>query len=215
MMVQLATDAHLSEEMHSVNGHCPLQFTTARLLLREWAMADLPVFHAIAADPEVMRYITGKPTTLEESQTLLQQAITRNHSRPRQGYGMAIVLRDEVSLAAARERQHDRLIGRCSLIIDSKEPCSAALGYHLARADWGQGYATEAARTLVEFAFTRLGLHRLYAECRPENVASVRVMEKLGMRCEGILRGNRYLNGQWCDTLVCSILEEEWRSTTR
>ncbi len=94
--------------------------------------------------------------------------------------------------------------------MDKAGATEADIGYELAGAQWGQGYATEAARALVHFGFTRLRVHRIWAACVAENSASAHVMEKLGMQLEGRQREKEYFKGRWWDTLVYSILEQEW-----
>ena len=86
----------------------------------------------------------------------------------------------------------------------------AELGYEIDPAYWGQGYATEAARKMLAFGFGELRLHRIWATCLLENVASARVLGKLGLQQEGRLREHRWMKGRWWDSLVFSILEQEW-----
>ena len=84
------------------------------------------------------------------------------------------------------------------------------LTYLYARLFWGRGYATEAARAILAYAFRDLDLHRVYATCRPANVGSSRVLEKLGMRREGHLVQHRWMKGRWQDSLLYAILDDEW-----
>ena len=85
------------------------------------------------------------------------------------------------------------------------------LGYCFARAAWGQGYASEAAHLIVGFGFESLGIHRVWAECDSENAASLRVLDKLGMRREGLFMHNCQIRGEWRDTALYAILEDEWK----
>jgi [ribosomal protein S5]-alanine N-acetyltransferase len=82
----------------------------------------------------------------------------------------------------------------------------------LRRDRWGYGYATEAMQAMLQFGFQSLGLHRISDFCDPENQASIRVMEKVGMRREGHLVQNHYTKGRWWDSVVYAILAEEWRT---
>ena len=86
----------------------------------------------------------------------------------------------------------------------------ADLGYELDPRYWENGYATEAARALLAFGFQELGLHRIWAQCIAENVASAHVLEKIGMQQEGHLRQNEWMQGRWWDTLLYAILETEY-----
>lgn len=81
-----------------------------------------------------------------------------------------------------------------------------ALGFVIARQHWGQGYATEAARAVLLLAFTELGLERVEATCRPGNQGSQRVLVKLGMHQEGLLRSHLLIRGHRADSLLFSAL---------
>jgi ribosomal-protein-alanine N-acetyltransferase len=80
------------------------------------------------------------------------------------------------------------------------------MGYTISRAYWGQGYATEAVRELVRFAFEEMGLVRLEALCLPGNQASVRVLEKAGMQFEGLLHGYQTWKGMPADLCMYAIV---------
>ena len=83
--------------------------------------------------------------------------------------------------------------------------------YVLNRNFWNKGYVTEAVKRVIDFGFSELGLHRIYATLAPENVTSVRVLEKAGMRREGHLREHKYIKGEWRDSLLYAIFESERR----
>jgi RimJ/RimL family protein N-acetyltransferase len=72
---------------------------------------------------------------------------------------------------------------------------------------------TEAARAVLRFGFTELKLHRIFATCRPANIGSARVLEKLGMQREGHFRQHRWMKGAWHDSYLYAILDHEWRPT--
>ena len=91
-------------------------------------------------------------------------------------------------------------------------PSEADIGYEIASAQWGHGYATEAVEALLAFGFQTLQLQRVWAFCLDENTASWRVMERAGLRREGLLRENVWLRGRWWDTAVYGVLAEEWRA---
>jgi ribosomal-protein-alanine N-acetyltransferase len=104
----------------------------------------------------------------------------------------------------------DRLVGRVGLGISEPDLREAVLWFTLHPAEWGQGYITEAARALVNAGFRELHLHRICAECDPENIGSWRVLEKIGMRREGHLRENAWIKGEWVDSLIYAVLDREW-----
>ena len=88
---------------------------------------------------------------------------------------------------------------------------TADFGCTLNRRYWNNGYATEGARVLLGVAFTKLGLHRVWAICDVRNHASYRVMEKLGMRREAWFKKDVWQKGEWRDSYLYAILAEEWR----
>jgi len=103
-------------------------------------------------------------------------------------------------------------IGNCGVRTDEPGALVGDIGYELNPKYWGRGYATEAARAMLAFGFDTLGLHRVWAECVAGNLASRRVLEKLGMTLEGRLRENKHIDGRWHDTLIYAILEHEHHS---
>ena len=169
-----------------------------RLTLREFEPADWEALHAIESRPEVAQYQSFTARTPEESRQYVLDAIEGATDDPRLTVDLAVILAAE-----------NRLIGRCGLGMGD-EPREAILWYTMHPDEWGRGYTTEAARTMVDFGFRALGLHRVWADCDPENVASWRVLEKLGMRREGHLVENAWIKGEWADSLIYAILDREW-----
>jgi [ribosomal protein S5]-alanine N-acetyltransferase len=175
---------------------------TGRLSLRPFEEPDWHAMHAIAADPEVARFMPSDPRTEHETRDLVQWMIQGPNDHPPH-YDFAVLLQADGTL-----------IGSCSLGRRYDEVDQAELSYMLNRAYWGHGYATEAAHAVLTYGFTELGLHRVFATCRPSNSASVRVLEKLGMQREGYLRQHRWMKGHWQDSLLFAVLDHEWRSQT-
>jgi [ribosomal protein S5]-alanine N-acetyltransferase len=112
---------------------------------------------------------------------------------------------------AVVETETSRLVGVASLVI-KREHRRAELGYWIALNRWNQGYATESNQCLVDFGFEVLGLHRIEARHFLRNPASGRVMEKLGMRIEGIERDWAVKGDHYESMALYSILEPEWRA---
>jgi RimJ/RimL family protein N-acetyltransferase len=140
---------------------------TARLTLRGLAGDGLDAYAAMAGDAEVMRYIGG---ALDRAQSWRQIALHVGHWSLR-GYGNWAI-----------ERTADGvLLGRCGLWRPEGWP-GLEIGWKLARHAWGQRYATEAARAAMSWAWTTLDAPRLISVIHPENGASIRVAERLGLR---------------------------------
>ena len=115
---------------------------------------------------------------------------------------------------AVVETKSGRLVGVASLVLNRAHR-RGELGYWIALDRWNQGYATESNRCLMDFGFEVLGLHRIEARHFIRNPASGRVMQKLGMRQEGIERESALKGDHYESLVVYSILEEEWRVTRR
>jgi RimJ/RimL family protein N-acetyltransferase len=146
---------------------------TERLMLRHFNIHDNKPLYSIFGDAEVMSFGDGVQTKAW-IKTWLHTCI--EHYYPDWGFGPYAVV----------EQYSQKVIGYCGLHLfsDVDGQPEVELGYRLARAAWGQGYATEAARAVRDFAFASLGLKRLIAMIDPFNVASIRVAEKIGMRYE-------------------------------
>jgi ribosomal-protein-alanine N-acetyltransferase len=144
---------------------------TDRLILRELLRADIDAYHALFSDLEVIRYLPLDGPMPREG---LDGAVERNHAHwERHGYGVWVVCaRDTGSFVGQCGLRHLDDIGETELL------------YTVARAHWNQGLTTEAARASLEFGFARGNLERVIALAVPENRASTRVMEKVGMSFE-------------------------------
>jgi RimJ/RimL family protein N-acetyltransferase len=102
------------------------------------------------------------------------------------------------------------LIADVSLLWASEAHRQGELGFVVHPAHQGRGYATEASRPMLDFAFEALALHRVVGRLEPRNVGSARVLEKLGMRREAQLVENEWVKGEWQSELVYAILAREW-----
>jgi RimJ/RimL family protein N-acetyltransferase len=180
--------------------------TTERLVLREFTVDDWPAVLAYQSDPRYLRYYPPTHTTVDDARAFVRRLVEWQREQPRRRYQMAVVLAAE-----------GRLIGNCGIRMAAPEAPGdtffrADMGYEIAPTHWGQGYATEAARAMLAYGFERLNLYRVWAQCVADNLASARVLEKLGMRLEGRLRDNEQFKGRRWDTLLYAILEPEWRA---
>ncbi len=152
-----------------VSPQTPPRLETSRLLLREWRPGDLNAYAEICADPEAMRFI-GDGQTRSRSGSWREIAMHIGHWALR-GYGQW-----------ALERKEDgAFIGRAGLWNPPGWP-GLEVGWTLARHAWGWGYATEAGEAAIEWAWRTLDTEELISVIQPENAASIRVAERLGMR---------------------------------
>jgi len=176
-----------------------MQLESRRLILREFSMSDWPALNAYTSDPEVVKYMPFGPTTEAQTREHISECLTTAAEQPRRIYELAVVVRAE-----------NYLIGTATIALHPQEWRHASFSYLLHPHYWGYGYATEAMRTLINFGFRDLHLHRLEDTADTRNQASVRVMEKLGMRREGHLRETIWKDGQWYDEYIYAILAQEW-----
>lgn len=174
---------------------------TQRLHLREFVWGDLEAVYAYQSDPLAVQHLCSGPATREDCGRELALYIAQQAVAPRLRYALAL------ALPASAEA-----LGCCSLKLDSARQRQGELGYILRRAAWGHGYMTEAARALLAFGFEQLGLERVIATCNPANTASIRVLERLGMRYEGLLPQKKWCKGQWRDTSRYALPADEWRA---
>ena len=176
-----------------------MRLRTPRLILRDFETEDWQAVQAYASDAEAVRYRPFGPCTDEETQAVIREAARQVHQPRRTLFDLAIVLAAD-----------NRLIGGCDIGLLANNPDEASLGYGLNRAYWGQGYMTEAARTLLVFGFTELKVRRICADVEPVNTASVRVLEKIGMRCVG--QGQQGIKGEQRTVWHYAIAAEEWQA---
>lgn len=178
-----------------------LTLTGPRLVLRDFAPDDWPDVYAFASPPEAAQFQTWGPHSPEDSRGYVVRAIASAQDDPRLRFRLATVLSAQ-----------GKVIGAGDLKIHSQHFRNGEIGYAIHPDYWGQGYATEVARLLLEFGFASLGLHRIGGTCDPRNIASARVLEKVGMQYEGRLRETLLIRDGWRDSSLYSILEHEWRA---
>lgn len=173
---------------------------TARLLLRPLTLDDAADVFEYARDDEVTRFMTWNThQSIADSIAYLNSVLARYESNSPTPWGVIL-------------RATNRVIGGSGFVTIDEKDLRAEIGYVFARAYWGQGYATEAATAITQFAFGDLGFNRVEALCQVANVASARVMEKVGMSFEGILRQYSLDKDKFRDLKIYSILKQEWRS---
>ena len=176
----------------------PFSIVTERLEIRPWQPADRPAFAALATDPEMMRYMTnGVPWTAAEI-----DAYFKRQAGTLEQHG--------ICLGALVERSTGRVIGLAGLQYLGTTG-DLETGYWVARDLWGNGYATEAASGALRHAFETLGGPRVTAITQPDNRASRRVMEKIGMtflrETTGAALGHRHPE---IEVVLYAIEREEW-----
>ncbi|MET9053751.1 GNAT family protein [Streptomyces bacillaris] len=175
---------------------------TARLRLRPFTATDADALFALHSSAEVMRY-WDSPVWTERARA--QRFLTVCRTIEDEGSGVRLAL----------DRSSDgAFVGWCALTRWNPEYRSASLGYCLDATVWGHGYATEAAHAVLRWAFDTLDLNRVQAETDTRNLASARVLEKVGFVREGTLREECVVNGEVSDTWVFGLLRRDRQPPT-
>ena len=168
-----------------------------RLLLRQHTLEDAPDYFACYADPEVFSYSPlSEETSLASATHTLNRLLTWHQERFLLCW--AIVL-----------KENQRFMGRIQMEDWNDEDHRTAVGYRLGKPYWGNGYATEALRAVIAYLFEQTTVNRIDAVTWRENSASARVLEKAGMRFEGLARQRRFAKGAFRDVKFYAMLRED------
>ena len=175
---------------------------TERLILRKVQIDDVEQMYSNwAKDPENVKYVTWSAhKNIDETKKVISDWISE-YKNPN-CYRWMITLRSNSSV-----------IGNIDVIDSSDENECCEIGYVLSKKYWNNGYMTEALHSVLNYLFKKVGFHRIQLRHDVDNIASGRVMEKNGLKFEGIIRDARKTNrGTWCDTCLYSILEHEFKN---
>lgn len=177
------------------------ELLTERLRLRDIDAGDWQALYRNEYDDGFQRFNEQPPMSENAIRDLAVYLEDCNRQNPRREYYLALTL-----------RASNVMIGAIKLVQDRAADWQAEIGYWVESRLWGQGYATEATRAMLDFGFGELKLHRIYAvDVIAENIGSARVLEKAGLRREAHFRDALYFKGRYWDTYHYAILEDEWR----
>jgi RimJ/RimL family protein N-acetyltransferase len=179
----------------------PVELSSARLSLRELRPTDVDGLLQVYGDPEAVRHLSFTPRTRQQCAAIVEAAMTDSEQKGRGVYMLAVARQEE-------------LVGAARLAVDER-PHSAQIGFALRPDLWGQGFGSELVQLLLRLGFAELGLKRMWGARSPENQASARVMLRAGMVEEGRIRRHLWTRDAWRDSIVHSILNDEWTPRTR
>ena len=179
-----------------------MRLTTERLIIRDYTFEDADAVYTYQSDEMVVEDLPWAPFDRQTATRFVQKAMHQAAEVPRVKFDLAMCVNG-----------NENLIGGCGIFVTSIVNREGSICYWLGRPYWGKGYATEAAKALLNYAFTELGLHRITATCSPGNLRSKRVLGKLGMEMEGVLRGHVWQRTHWRDSDLFSILDKDWAYT--
>lgn len=177
----------------------PIRLPGERVVLREFRRTDTAAVHEVVGDQRVAGWLSFDTKSYAETEELVRIAAARATEPRRSEYYLVVT---------PTQDEDDRPVGFVRLALAGV--AAAKLGYAIGAGHWGHGYATEAAALAVRLGFETLLVHRVSAAIGPENKASIAVATKLGMSYEGRLRHHVVANGEWRDSLLYSILADEW-----
>jgi [ribosomal protein S5]-alanine N-acetyltransferase len=173
---------------------------TARLLLRPFAETDADAIYALQSNARVLHYWDSPPWT-EYSQAAAFIAACRKMEEDGSGARFAVETRNSNSF-----------VGWCSMFRWNPVYRSLGIGYCFDEPVWGNGYATEAVRAMLNWAYESLDLNRVEAELDTRNAASARVLEKLGFEREGLRREDCIVSGEVSDSWIYGLLKRDWKA---
>ena len=173
---------------------------TNRLNLRQLLVTDLDKIHELLSLPETDQFNTlGIPPTIKATAGIVNKWLLEQDAIPRTSYIFCI-----------DNNETNQFIGLIALNLGKPNFRTAEVWYKIHVDFWRQGYATEALNKLLKFGFNELKLHRIEAGCAVENIASGKVLEKVGMIKEGMKRKKLPVRGEWKDNFFYAILEEDF-----
>jgi ribosomal-protein-alanine N-acetyltransferase len=171
-----------------------VRIETERLVIREIVREDFDRVHAFESRPELFYHAPRDARSIDDTNRLIDRMIATQLENPRLIYSLVVCLKTMPAV-----------IGRGSIRIASVDQGDASVGYVIHPAHWGKGYATETVRALLDFGFDVLDLYRISASGDPENIGSIRVMEKVGMKFEKLIKEELDLGNRKRDTVIYAI----------
>jgi RimJ/RimL family protein N-acetyltransferase len=177
-------------------------FSSRRLVIRRFTLIDAEAFASYRSDPEVARYQDWEcPFPVSDARRFIASLDHLMPGTPGTWFQFAVALAESGTLigdVAMRTRRTDAL--------------QAELGFTFASIHQGRGYATEAVRRVLQYAFQRLAMHRVFSRTDLRNLRAQRLLERLGFRREGELRESTWFKGAWATDLLYAQLESEWHA---
>ena len=181
----------------------PLPIETPQLILRKLQPEDSSDVLEIMSDPETFRYEERPPMDEGEVKRWLERAVKEKLSDASAGLSLGIV-----------HRQEQKLVGVFWLQCHGSNRQQAVIGIQINSGYWRRGLGYEALRAALSFCLRDIGLHRVTVSCDSRNAAAVRLFTKLGMRNEAECLRDRFIEGEWADSLWFAMLDQELPQTT-
>lgn len=175
-----------------------MEIISDRLILRDYTSNDSSFYEELEENPLSYKYENTAPDAKQIKDDFLS-ILSQVTSDPRENYDLAICTKLDM-----------KPIGNVSIKLNWEDIREWEIGWVLLPEYWKMGYATEAVKCLIDYAFKFLNAHRIVAYANAENLQSEKVMIRAGMIKDGVLRETRFCNQQWCNEIIYSSLEQEW-----
>ncbi|MGI6739803.1 MAG: GNAT family N-acetyltransferase [Christensenellales bacterium] len=174
------------------------RLSTDRLIIRAPKRRDSGDMFLYSKNPECSRYCLWHPhRSVADSRHFISMLIKENLRLKAQHF--AVVLKDS-----------EKMIGTIGISGYSKRDSSAEIGYSLSPEYWGQGYGTEALKSIIDYSFNTLKLNRIEAKSDTRNIASVKLLEKCGFKREGHMHKGMFMKGEYVDLYLYGLLAEDY-----
>lgn len=174
--------------------------TTPRLILRDFKRSDAPALFRVRGDVRVTRLNSGKPMeSVDEAKELIAKGHKAFADKRRIDWGITL-----------KDKPEAGIIGRVGYNYWLRQDRRASIGYDLAHAFWGHGIMTEAVRAIVAFGFDFMNLNRIEADAAAENIGSIRVLEKVGFKREGLQHDQYFEWDTFHDLALFALLRRDY-----
>ena len=170
---------------------------TKSLVIRDMMLGDEDAFVSMSQDPKYQRFYDESDCNPDKYRELTRLFVDQISEIPRQSYQLAV-----------ESKVSGKFIGTVCLRLESNN--QASMGCAFSREVQGIGLSLEASKALLNFGFSELGIHRVYAETISRNLPAIRLCKSLGMRQEAHFKENRFFKSKWWDTIVLAVLRSEW-----
>lgn len=176
-------------------------FESTRLRFREMDETDFDLFYGLYSDQNVMKFAYLDRLTTKEAAEEAFHSVLMDQKDPKKGTQYVAVLKDKNAPVGVVDY---------FIILDHEKSSIFEIGYFIGPEYWGQGFATEMGRAIIDYLFENFNIHKITASCNNQNKNSESVMKKLGMNREGVFRKVRYKDGRWDDEIKYGLLKEDW-----
>lgn len=168
-------------------------------ILRNFTYSDIEDYFSYISNDDVNRYIPEEciPRSIEQTKREIE-------------YNMDLFNYRRSIYWAVTRKSDNKLIGSCGFNYWNRDHSRTEISYDLAREYWGMGIMTNVVKSVLAFGFTRMELHRVEATVTPTNKGSLRILQKIGFKKEGVLREQKLLHGKFHDAIILSILQKEY-----